>query len=502
MCEARVLIDSNFQVGVPDPRLFGSFVEHLGRCVYGGIYEPGHSTADENGFRSDVLKLVRELGVTVVRYPGGNFVSGYQWEDGVGPQEKRPVRRDLAWFSTETNQFGTNEFMVWCREAGVEPMMAVNLGTRGAAHALEYLEYCNVASGTARAEWRAEHGYVEPHAIALWCLGNEMDAPWQIGAKTAAEYGELARETAKLMKWLDPSVELIVCGSSGPDMPTFGRWEDTVLEHAFDHVEYISLHSYFSKYGSDTAGFIAQADQIGQSIDEIVAVADAVAARKRSSKRIMVSFDEWNVWYRTRDRNTRTRPGWPEAPAILEELFTMEDTVVFCSALLNLLNRCDRVRIACLAQLVNVIAPIMTESGGPAWRQPIFHPFKDVSKWGRGTVLDARIESTCFQTKEGKELPHLAASCVLDEAGRTLTLFCVNRNMDGPLELKLECCNLSIKSYAEGWLLNHHDPSATNTGENPDNVSPTGFSSVAIDHGTIAATLPPASWVVLRFVVA
>ena len=331
MAEAVIVLDPAFVVGKTDPRLFGSFVEHLGRCVYGGIFEPGHPTADDEGFRQDVLELVRELGVTVIRYPGGNFVSGYNWEDGVGPLDKRPRRRELAWFSTETNAFGTNEFMAWCAKASMEPMMAVNLGTRGADEARALLEYCNVESGTALSDLRHEHGHPAPHNIRLWCLGNEMDAPWQIGAKTAQEYGALARESAKLMRWLDPNIELVACGSSSRSMPTFAEWERVVLEETFDVVEYISLHGYFSKHGDRSRDFMAEADLVGRYIDEIVAVADGVAARRRSPKRIMLSFDEWNVWYRTRDRATRTKPGWPEAPAILEEIYTMEDALVFGS---------------------------------------------------------------------------------------------------------------------------------------------------------------------------
>ncbi len=266
------------------------------------------------------MALVKELAPTIMRYPGGNFVSGYNWEDGVGPVENRPRRLDLAWFSTEPNTFGTNEFIDWCREAGIEPMLAVNLGTRGADAARHYLEYCNHPGGTALSDLRRSHGWEQPHDVKFWCLGNEMDGPWQMETKTATEYGRIATETAKMMKWVDPSVELAVCGSSSRNMPTFGEWEYTVLEHTFDHVEFISLHTYFNNYAGDTAAFLASPDLMDAFIDEVVAIADAVAARRRSSKRIMLSFDEWNVWYRTRGRGEgRAKPGWPEAPQILEE---------------------------------------------------------------------------------------------------------------------------------------------------------------------------------------
>ncbi len=296
MREVRAILHAGSAIGDTDPRLFGAFVEHLGRCVYGGIYEPEHPTADAHGFRQDVLALVRELAPTIVRYPGGNFVSGYNWEDGVGPVANRPKRLDLAWLSTETNEFGTNEFIDWCRLAGTEPMLAVNLGTRGGDAARHYLEYCNHPHGTALSDLRRAHGWDAPHGVKFWCLGNEMDGPWQMQARTAMEYGRVAAETAKMMKWIDPSVELAACGSSGRNMPTFGEWERTVLEHCFDHVEYISLHTYLNNYAGDMPAFLASPDLMDDFIDEVVSIADSVAAVRRSGKRIMLSFDEWNVW--------------------------------------------------------------------------------------------------------------------------------------------------------------------------------------------------------------
>ncbi len=349
---------------------------------------PGIPTADEKGFRRDVLALVKELAPTIMRYPGGNFVSGYNWEDGVGPVEQRPRRLDLAWMSTEPNSFGTNEFIDWCRAADIEPMLAVNLGTRGADAARNLVEYCNHPSGTALADLRRAHGWERPHGVKFWCLGNEMDGPWQMEAKTPDEYGRIATEAAKMMRWIDPSIELAACGSSGRTMPTFGTWEDVVLEHCFDHVEYISLHTYLNNYAGDTAAFLASPDLMDAFIEEVVAIADAVAARRRSGKRIMLSFDEWNVWYRTRrGRQQRVKEGWPVAPPILEEVYTMADALTFGGACIALLNHADRVKAACLAQLVNVIAPIMTATGGPAWRQTIFFPFAQISNLGRGRVL-------------------------------------------------------------------------------------------------------------------
>ena len=509
MIKASILVDRDFAVGDTDPRLFGAFVEHLGRCVYGGIYEPGHPTADAKGFRGDVLDLVRELGPTIMRYPGGNFVSGYDWEDGVGPVADRPKRLDLAWFSTETNAFGTNEFVDWCRAAEVEPMMAVNLGTRGADAARNLVEYCNHPGGTAYSEMRRAHGWDAPHGIKFWCLGNEMDGPWQMESKTAREYGRVAYESAKMMRWIDPSIELAACGSSGRNMATFGAWEDEVLSHTFDSVEWISLHTYLNNYAGDTAGFLASPDVMDSFIEEVIAIADAAAAKRRSSKRIMLSFDEWNVWYRTRrKREDRVKEGWPEAPPILEEVYTMEDALAFGGACLSLLNHADRVRCACLAQLVNVIAPIMTETGGPAWRQTIFYPFAQMSRHGRGRVLRARVQSPTYAARyydpRGAqdhyvplpETPYLKASVVAHDDGG-LALFALNRHLDEPLDLTLELRGFQGLRIEAAETL-HDDLGAANTREAPERVKPRRLDGASIDGGHLSLSLPPASWTVVR----
>jgi alpha-N-arabinofuranosidase len=510
MREAKVLLDRDFILGRTDPRLFGAFVEHLGRCVYGGIFEPGHPTADSKGFRQDVMALVRELAPTIVRYPGGNFVSGYNWEDGVGPLHQRPRRLDYAWLSTEPNSFGTNEFIEWCRMAGIEPMLAVNLGTRGPAEAGRYIEYCNHPGGTTLSELRKQHGWAQPHAVKFWCLGNEMDGPWQTGAKTADEYGRIAAETAKVMRWIDPSIELAACGSSGRNMATFGAWEDTVLQHTFDQVEWISLHTYLNNYADDTAAFLASPDLMDSFIEEVVAIADAVAARRRSSKRIMLSFDEWNVWYRTRRHTAdRTRPGWPVAPPILEEIYTMQDALAFGGACISLLNHADRVRTACLAQLVNVIAPIMTETGGPAWRQTIFWPFAHMSNHGRGGVLRTLIESDTYATAyfdpRGPadpaiplpRVPYLKLAAVHNADGG-LTLFALNRDLEQDMRVQVTARGFAALRVVEGVTLHDADLLAVNTRDTPGRVKPAVLSACEVRDGAVAATLPAASWSVIR----
>ena len=511
MRHASVLMDRDFTLGVTDPRLFGGFIEHLGRCVYGGIYEPGHRTADANGFRQDVMALVRELKPTIMRYPGGNFVSGYDWEDGVGPAGQRPRRLDYAWLSTEPNTFGTNEFIAWCRMAGIEPMLAVNLGTRGPEAAGRFVEYCNHPGGTALSDLRRQHGWEQPHGVKFWCLGNEMDGPWQTGAKTADEYGRVAVEAAKVMRWVDPSIELAACGSSGRNMGTYGAWEDTVLQHTFDVVEWISLHTYLNNYADDTAAFLASPDLMDAFIEEVVAIADAVAARRRSSKRIMLSFDEWNVWYRTRRRTAnRTRPGWPVAPPILEEVYDMQDALAFGGACISLLNHADRVRAASLAQLVNVIAPIMTETGGGAWRQTIFWPFAHMSNFGRGTVLRTKLTgdtySTAYHDPRGPNdppiplpaVPYLKLAAVNTDDGG-LSLFLLNRDLQRPLQLRAEVRGFAGLSLLDARTMHDGDLKTVNTQAEPDRIKPVPLGGVEVHDGVVVAELPPASWTLLRF---
>ncbi len=509
---ATVMLDRDFAVGHTNPRLFGAFVEHLGRCVYGGLYEPGHPTADERGFRRDVLDLVRELNPTIIRYPGGNFVSGYNWEDGVGPVGSRPRRLELAWFSTELNTFGTNEFVDWCRAANVEPMFAVNLGTRGGDAARNFLEYCNHPGGTHYSDLRRVHGYEQPHGVKFWCLGNEMDGPWQMEYKTATQYGLVAKEAAKMMRWIDPSIELSACGSSARNMPTFGRWEDEVLEHTFEHVDYISLHTYLNNWTGDTPAFLAAPDLMDRFIEEVVAVADAVAARRRSTKRIMLSFDEWNIWYKTRRKDLgRVHEGWPVAPAMMEEVYTMEDALAFGGLCISLLNHADRIKAACLAQLVNVIAPIMTETGGPCWRQTIFHPFAQMSRFGRGRVLRLNLEcdtySASYYDPTGEQdlsflvpsAPFLKLAAVAQDTGG-LSLFVLNRDLERPMTVDLEARSFGPLAVGEAYQLCDSDLKAANTRDRPTRVHPTPLGGVAVDGARIRITLEPASWNVVQLV--
>ncbi|MGJ6979122.1 alpha-N-arabinofuranosidase [Aestuariimicrobium soli] len=490
-------VDPAFVVGPLNRRIFGTFVEHLGRCVYTGIHEPDHPTADEYGFRGDVEALVKELGATLVRYPGGNFVSAYHWEDGVGPVEERPRRLDFAWRSIETNEVGTNEFLAWCRRVDLEPLLAVNLGTRGLTEAMEYLQYVNSPAGTTLADQRVEHGYADPWNVRLWCLGNEMDGPWQIGHKTPEEYGRLAQEVANAYRRYDEDLELVACGSSTHAMPTFGTWERVVLEHCFEHVDHISAHAYYEPVDGDRVSFLASSADMDRHISDVVATADAVAAAKGSSKRIMVSFDEWNVWFQER-WNGENSVEIAARPSLIEDVYSAMDAVVVGSLLITLMRHTDRVGIACQAQLVNVIAPILTEAGGRAWKQAIFEPFALTARHARGTVLQLAGTSPTIDTPRFGAVDQVWATATHDPQSGDIAVFCCNRSVDQSIEWTLD-----LSGFAGAALVEHvtveaaDDPDRYNTADDPERVVPVaGVSSMA--DGVLTAQLAAMSWHCLR----
>ncbi|MCM3626078.1 alpha-N-arabinofuranosidase [Paenibacillus glycanilyticus] len=493
---SSMLIDKNFTVSPVDPRLYGSFIEHLGRAVYGGIYDPGHPTADENGFRQDAIEAIKALNVPIIRYPGGNFVSGYNWEDGVGPKSERKRLLELAWWTTETNEVGTNEFADWAKLAGTEVMMAVNLGTRGIDAARNLVEYCNHPGGTYWSDLRISHGYKEPHRFKTWCLGNEMDGPWQIGAKTAVEYGRLANETAKVMRWIDPSIELVACGSSSSGMSTFADWEATVLDLTYDQVDYLSLHTYYNNNNNDTANFLAKSLDMDQFIDSVAAICDYVKAKKRSKKKLMLSLDEWNVWNTI--GTSRADERWQIAPPEFEDTYTHEDALAVGCFLITLLKHADRVKMACIAQLINVIAPIMTETNGAIWLQTTYYPFLHASNFGRGTVLQAVISSPKYDSKDFTDVPFLEAISVYDEEQGLVTVFAVNRHLEEQMELNLDLRSFGDVSVIEHIVLESEDLKATNTKSNPRNVVPHAGGRASADNGNVQAILGKASWNVIR----
>lgn len=495
MTTARISIDRSNVVAPLNRRIFGSFVEHLGRCVYDGIYEPGHPTANEDGFRLDVVDLVKELGTTTIRYPGGNFVSGYKWEDGVGPRESRPVRRDLAWHSLESNQVGLEEFGRWCELTGSELMMAVNLGTRGIAEALDLLEYANGEAGTALADQRISNGRTEPYDIRMWCLGNEMDGPWQIGHMTSSDYGKIAARTASAMKTADKNLELVVCGSSGSAMPTFGEWERVVLEESYDHVDYISCHAYYQERKGDLGSYLASSMEMKYFIDTVVATADHVKHRLRSQKTIQLSFDEWNIWYLDEHQaSEEVNDEWRIAPRQLEDVYSVADAVVLGNLLITLLQNHDRVTSASLAQLVNVIAPIMTEPGGASWRQTTFFPFSVTSRLARGEVLRPRIDVGSYDTAVYGAAPLVDSVVTADAETGTSAVFLVNRSQTESIEVTIDVTGLGATSITEAVTLHDADPYAKNTFAEQTRVGLSPLTGSVLVDGTLTVTLPPVSW--------
>lgn len=501
--KSRITIEKAYSIGEVDAKLYGSFVEHLGRCVYNGIYEPGHEEADEFGFRKDVGALVKELGVPIIRYPGGNFVSGYRWEDGVGPFEQRPRRLDLAWRTLETNEVGINEFSRWCKTVDSEPMLAVNLGTRGIEAALDLLEYCNHPAGTYLSDLRIKHGFNDPHGVKVWCLGNEMDGKWQTGHKTAEEYGRIAAETARAMKFVDPELKLVSCGSSSTFMDTFPEWEAVTLSHTYDAVDFISLHQYFGNEDGETDNFLARSLETDHFIRTIIAVCDYVKAKKRGKKDIMLSFDEWNVWYHSKkhdEEEMRCRP-WEKAPALLEDIYTFEDALVVGCMLITFLAHADRLKMACMAQLVNVIAPIMTEPHGGVYRQTIFYPFLHASRFGRGTALKPVVSSPKYDSKDYTDVPYITTVATMDEEAGEVTLFVVNRNLKDSMIVNCELKGFDGYRVLEHIVLENDDFKAVNTIASPQNVTPSKrYNSVTeMKRENFEIELHKASWNVIRF---
>ena len=494
----KLIVDKDFRIGEVDKRIYGSFIEHLGRAVYTGIYQPGHPTADELGFRKDVIDLVRELDVPIVRYPGGNFVSNFYWEDSVGPKDQRKPRLDLAWRTYEPNEVGINEFSKWAKKANTSVMMAVNLGTRGTTDALNLLEYCNLDTNSYYANLRRQHGDQDPYGIKLWCMGNEMDGPWQMGHKEALEYGHLAAETSKAMKTMDHSIETVVCGSSYVAMPTFGKWEATVLDEAYDYVDYVSLHQYWGNRDHDTAEFFAATDDLEYFLKSVIATCDYVKATKHGKKNINLSFDEWNVWYHStqQDNEDMENMPWRSHPHLLEDIYNYEDAIVDALALIKFLQHADRVKIACLAQLVNVIAPIMTEENGPAWRQTIFYPFYLVSKYGRGVALQPVMSGDDHATSKHDHVTDVEAVSVYNEEKEQVAVFAVNRNTEENVEFDVDLRGFEGYKVIDFQAMEGTDMKAVNSAAG-EAVKPAARSDYRLDGGIFTANLKPASFAVI-----
>lgn len=493
----RIFIDSRRSISPLDRNLFGSFLEQLGRAIYDGIYDPGSKFADSNGFRKDVMQEVHTLGVPIIRYPGGNFVSGYNWLDGVGPKQDRPHVLDKAWNSMNSNQFGTNEYMQWCKAVGTSPLMGLNLGTGTPEQAAALLEYCNVDKGTEWSDLRRKHGYPDPYNVKHWCLGNEMDGPWQIGHMTAAEYGMKAQDAARQMRYVDHSVELIACGSSGPFMPTYLEWDREVLEQCYEYVDGLSLHRYLGnndETGHDSAKYLAMNLTMDRQIAETLAVCDLVRGHKRSPKKLWLSFDEWNVWYRARgseaENGHRT-----VAPHLLEEIYNLEDALLVGGMLNTLMRNADRVKIACLAQLVNVIAPIMTNENG-LFRQTIYYPYSWALQYSRGRVLNLLVESPTYEVKGLDAVPYIDAVAT-NEDGKT-SIFILNRDLSNGHTVEVVWEDQPQSRVQVSQVLTGTDLKAVN-GFDAERVKPQAFDKPSTVNGRTKFEVPARSYTVIQW---
>jgi alpha-N-arabinofuranosidase len=498
---ARVFIDTRRTISPLDRNLFGSFLEHLGRAIYEGIYDPGSKLSDVSGFRKDVLAEIRQLGVPIIRYPGGNFVSGYNWLDGIGPKAKRPRVLDKAWDTIESNQFGTDEFMAWCKAAGTTPLMGLNLGTGTAEEAAALLEYCNIEKGTKWSELRRENGIAEPYNVRHWCLGNEMDGPWQIGHMSATEYGFKAADAARQMRDVDHSLQLIACGSSGPFMPTYLEWDREVLEQCYDYVDGLSLHRYFGnderETGGDSSKYLAMNLSMERQIAETTAVCDLVRGHKRSPKKLWLSFDEWNVWYRANSGDAvdghRT-----EAPHLLEEIYNLEDALLVGGLLNSLIRNADRVKIACLAQLVNVIAPIMTNANG-LLRQTIYYPYSWALQFARGSVLNVLVQSPTYDVQRMDQVPYIDVAASIDTGAGKISVFILNRDLAKAREVELVWEDTAPASVASSSVLTGDDLKATNTFDAPRRVVPQNFAKPSTTGSRTKFEVPARSHTVVQW---
>ena len=491
--EATMLISSVKRVGKVDPRLYSSFIEHMGRAVYEGIYQPDHPSANKSGFRQDVIHLVKELNIPMIRYPGGNFVSGFRWEDSIGPIANRPRRLDLAWWTIETNEVGIHEFYNWCQHVGAEINMAVNLGTRGVDAARNLVEYCNFPKGTYWSDLRRSNGQESPFGIKTWCLGNEMDGPWQIGHKTAEEYGRLAEETAKAMKLVDDSIEVVLCGSSNRQMPTFGDWELTVLDQAYYQIDYLSLHQYYGNQKNDLSHYLARSLDMDRFISEVTAMCDTVKAKKHSKKQINLSFDEWNIWYHSAEQDEQAEP-WQIAPPLLEDNYNFEDALLLGCLLITLLKHADRVKISCQSLLVNTIPLILTDAKGQAWRNPTYYVMQHLSKYAKGQVLEQQIICPVYDCEKIKNVPYVDS--VIVDNGNQLTIFLINRTNEQQ-KITIEH-DFNLLDQGERYTLTSSDLLDKNTREEPEKIKPEiNYFSIE-KHDELNVGIEKYSWNVIR----
>jgi alpha-N-arabinofuranosidase len=457
---ARIKLDPDRVVGEVHPHVFGNFAEHLGRCIYGGIYEEGSPLADADGFRRDVMDAARGLGVTLLRWPGGNFASGYHWQDGIGPRDQRPVRRDHAWGALESNRFGTDEFLRYCERLAVEPYLCINAGLGSVDEARNWVEYTNEAGHTYWAQQRRKNGRDQPWNVKIWGLGNEIDGPWQLGHKNAEDYAKFALEAAKAMRRVDDSIKLIASGSSnfGAGADWVG-WNRTVLDRLKSEIDYISLHTYVGNRTDNFEQFLAFGRDLDDRIEVVKGQIQAARVGNPAARPIAIAFDEWNVWYRT------LVPGSTEyeiARTGLEEKYNFEDALAMGVFLNAFIRHADVVKMANLAQLVNVIAPIFTNPQG-LYLQTTYFPIAEYAKQRGLQALDVRVDSPQYKPDRGRSLGYLDVSATYDPRTRQVFLNVLNRSGQSDITARIENVAGAPSGPVSVWELNHPDLKATHT---------------------------------------
>ncbi|MHB0859237.1 MAG: alpha-N-arabinofuranosidase [Anaerolineae bacterium] len=443
-------------LGPLDHNVFGGFAEHLGRCIYGGVYDEGSPLADDLGLRKDVLTAMRRLGMPLIRYPGGNFVSGYRWMDGVGPKDQRPARYDLAWNSVDSNRFGTDEFVQFCRRIDSEPYLVVNCGDGDLREARDWVEYCNGTADTQLVQMRRRNGYPEPHRVKYWGIGNEVDGDWQIGMKTPQEYARAYTEYAKLMRWVDPSIRLIAAWTSG----WFEDWVERgqlLLEQAPALVDYMAIHWYVGNPENDYYRYMALSEQFEDRLSAAEGMIAAMRNCRRISQPVYLAVDEWNVTYRQ------------SAGENASEIYNLEDALVVALQMNAFMRHAQSVRMANLAQIVNVIAPIVTRPDG-LLLQSIFHPFELYSRKSGDRSLDLMWEGETFEGGDHAGLRVLDVAGTLGSTERTLSLFVVNRSLEAA-ETAIVLDEGLFRGEGMAYVVNGEGPKSENTWDNPDAVA-------------------------------
>lgn len=449
---ARIKIDTDRVTGEIDSLIYGNFIEHLGRCIEGGVFDEKSPLSDANGYRKDVFDAIKKLQVSILRWPGGNFASGYHWEDGIGPRDQRPVRLELAWGTTESNRFGTHEFLNYAELLGTQPYICVNLGTGTWDEAKFWVEYTNLQGGTRYSDLRKKNGREKPWGVIYWGLGNEMDGPWQMGYKSAEDYGKFALEAAKLMKWTDPNIKLIAAGSSNYNADWVG-WNRTILQNLKNHIDYLSLHRYVGNRNNDYYEFLTSSIDLDEKTRIAEGLIQAALVDNPQRRSIYIAWDEWNVWYRARGTQQRGRN-------ILEEKYNLEDALVVATFLNSFINNAHIVKMANMAQLVNVIAPIFTNDKA-LYLQTIYYPLQLFATHSRGKALNVFVDSPTYKTQKYAAVPYLDVSAAYDKG--TLVLNVVNRHRDQAIEVEIQSQKGSFNGTFEVIEVNGPDIKAENT---------------------------------------